>query len=574
MHESLHPKTLSTLSVAQRVTANSAMNGSVVSLRKVVQIAAIGPSAYLFCPVFHRHLDPAKIPGRDAMDTEIVPNDIVDAITRAFLSLEGIFNLIYPPKGSEPDLWQRVWPWIQFFDVYKSCIPGAPMGDVVRERFFSIVASLATGSAADEIALTPGIGVFVAQFWADYFKNLDPQGYSKRVLRRLSEFIAIATQSDYDFEEYIDGAGGVDRLAKLVVQLVDYLASWDHVSIIDLAGIVAFAAGSGEHRWSDWSVERWALGDNAWISALRSHKYAQALMSVLSFAGNAAQYEVALEKKVYPELYRLAWSHVVSVLSSTRSAGYSDIVDVIHAGVLQLVISLPNIPAHRDAIGAMRAVIKEILHPATIYYPVLSALETSIPLLAESSSTAAFISSVLYVDWQEFVSLVMERLDFKKSYDSDAPTDFMDSAKYLTSRDRSFVRAVVMHDYESNKERVFLNLILQMRLHGESLCTIFNYSNGRGLVGIQSHITGLGNHFSWRGARSGRRMHLNLVVLPDGCRWMLPIRSSDSGVHDALFALSQSVPYGIDTVSDLSPEIRRAVSQLIEEVCPTVVEIV
>ncbi|KAJ6462532.1 hypothetical protein C8R45DRAFT_1220531 [Mycena sanguinolenta] len=618
-HESLHLQTLSTLPFIQRATAKSAVNGSAARLHAiVVQIAELGRDGHRFLPVLYHHLDPTKIPSEDTMDTEILSNHILDTISRAFLSLIGVYNLVYPPAGSDLDLWERVWPWIQFFDVYHSRIPDAPTQDIVRARFFSIIACMSGGAGASRISSTRGVGALVARFWASYFQ--DPTPASENSFRRLGTFLIMTGRSGYDFEEYIDGAGGVHALAKLVVQLVDYLLSWDDVSRVEgLGGVVSFAAEA---------VEAWPSESDAWLSALQLHNYARALMSVLSFTENFV--DVNRERELVPALYKLAWNQLFQLFRV--SIGYADIMAAIRAGLLQRIVSLPNTHADWDMTDG-RDAIKLVVQPATLYYPVLSAVKAFLPLLAESTWTTAFISSTLHADWEEFVDLVLDRLEVKQGFDSGqyltrkacdnlkcgrilrkmefqrcagcryahycsrdcqikdwiighravcqdrtrayGRYGLMNGPKYLRSRDRAFIRAMVMHDYERHKQYIFLTLIMRLREHGENVFAEFDYSTGRVQIDVCAvKETANSEYLASRAAQSGRRMHLNLVFLPNQCMWMLPIRSSESGVHDALFTLSQSVPPGTDSVSDLSPAIRRAVTHLVEEVCPTITEIV
>ncbi|KAJ6448336.1 hypothetical protein C8R45DRAFT_1046526 [Mycena sanguinolenta] len=610
MHESLHPKALSTLPFIQRAIANSAMNGSVERLQAIVaQIAEMGPEGHPFLPVLYHHLDTTKIPSADAMDREILSNGLLDTIMRASLSLEGVFNIVKPPQASALDLWQRVWPWIQFFDIYPPRFPGAPTENILRARSFGIIAALTTATARPHspICAVSGIGFFAAQFWANYFQVPDP--ISELALRRLGAFLLISTRGGSDFEEYIDGAGGVHTLAKLVVQLVDYLLSWDQVeAIAEMGGVVSFA-------WDITTKYAWPppSGIEVWGSALLSHKYARALMSAL-WACN-----------------QLSW-----LLRNDYS--YSTIAEVVDAGFLQFVVSLPEMPS--DILANIRGIIKSLIQPATIYYPVLSAIEAALPLVAESTSKPTFISSKLYVDWREFINLVHDRLKLKKGFDSGqypsrkacdnlecgriliktafkrcagcryahycsrdcqikdwstghrmacqnirvgSRNNLMCGPAYLTSHDRAFIRVVLLDDYERYKQLVFLTWIVRMRQHGENLLAIFDYTKGQ--VGINAHpLSTTANtpepgSYTSRSLESGRRMHLTILLLPnvmvpDGFKWILPMRSSDADVHDALFRLSQTVPPGTDTVSALSPELRSVVTELVEEACPHIVEIV
>ncbi|KAF7364099.1 MYND-type domain-containing protein [Mycena sanguinolenta] len=427
---------------------------------------------------------------------------------------------------------------------------------------------------------------------------------------------------------------------------MDYLHNWDDVSrVLEVGCVLTFASTTAHHYASGNN----SSGDNAWLSALQSQKYAPALVATLSLVEHVAGANGDEES-----FHRIAWDLLFELLRV--GTGYADITNAIRAGLLQCIVSLPNTHADWDMSKEHEA-IQWVIQPATLYYPVLSAIEASLPLLTQSTSTTTFTSSVLHADWKEFVDLVLDRLTVKKGYDSgqyltrkacdnlecgrilkktefkrcagcryvhycsrdcqiedwstdhksicqsiragssyfpsadseilqDGHNDVLDGPTYLTSRDRAFIRAIIRADYERFKQVVFCAMIVRMREFGENVVVSFDYRTGR--VEVRVHPPGLvdyiagepsNGYFASRMAQNDRRMQLNIAVLPhamlsqssDGCRWKLPIRSSNSSVHDALFTLSQSLPPGSN---DLSSAVHRAVDQLVEEVCPTILEIV
>ncbi|KAJ6462526.1 hypothetical protein C8R45DRAFT_940778 [Mycena sanguinolenta] len=340
------------------------------------------------------------------MDMDTLSNDTLDTMMRASLSLEGMLCLAYPPLESRLDFWKRVWPWIQFFDVYRSRMPNSPTDDIIRAGSFNIIAHLCCGTEPPiaQISACPGVGLLATKLWVSYFQDPKPSRISQHALQRLGSFLLTATHSNCDLEEYIDGAGGVDALAKLVVQLTDYLLNWDNVLRMAEVGSVVSFASSVTADYASPSPS----GVNAWLSALQSHKYPAALVSVLLLPANVA---AGGEQEL---LQRMAWDHLFPLLWTSYS--YSTIVDAIDAGLLRLVVS--HTAAREDISTNIRATIKLLIQPATIYYSVLSAVEDALPLVAELTSKPTFISSTLHADWKEFINLVSNRLKFKEVFDS------------------------------------------------------------------------------------------------------------------------------------------------------------
>ncbi|KAJ6480782.1 hypothetical protein C8R47DRAFT_1135757 [Mycena vitilis] len=616
MHESLRPEQLSGLPTFQRALATIAIDGSVSGVRDLVGCAKLAPEETRFLPVFYHHLNPDKIPSDAVMDTEILRDNTLSTITRAFLSLEGISYTPSLPLGSRPALWTRVWSWIQFFDVHHSRIADAPPLDVCRARFFCVIASLmeARSETSQQIISTPGVMILAAQAWGSFFRY--PNDTTHAAIRNVAEFNVKIHDSKYDFADFVEGAGGVDELAVMVVQLVPCLVDSTNTpnrTALNLCALVIFAGKCDEEKWT---------------SALVAHKYLSALTSVLSFAARFLEVPTPTDMCIYSKLFRHAWNVYFRFLLLSR--GYSQVVEIIDADVLTLVVSLVNkridwVINHEHSILSL---ITLIVRPATLYYPVLSLLEVHLPRLEEATSTETFRSSRLHRDWQNFVELALERLEVKRRFDSGGygfrdlracdnmecgrilrksdlkrcagcgwqhycskqcqikdwhadhkrdcqyirppdgwRVDHLDGPLFFASRDRAFLRAMVAHDYERHKEHIFITRMIKIGDHGQSLYTMFNY--GIGPLSIQVYPPKeVGTHFI-RALHSNRRMHLVFVKLPkNGDFYMLQTRASNSAVHDAL-----CVPEGSD-VSTIPPNIVQSVRSLIDEVCPVVMEII
>ncbi|KAJ7649101.1 hypothetical protein DFH06DRAFT_557989 [Mycena polygramma] len=231
------------------------------------------------------------------MDAEILSDDILSTVTLASFSLEGLFDVPTPPPGSHHDLWLRVWPWAQFFDVHHPRFAGLPTEDILRARFFSTTGSFTKPytEISRHITSTPGIGTLAAQAWGSYFR--DPNQTSEVALRRVADFLVVAMSSPYDFDEFVEGAGGEDALAVLVVRLVEYLLASTlnptRATALNLAGLLVFSTRIENHTW---------------MSALLSHKYLSALVSILMFADRVSDAATAPNLALYQDLYKNTWN--------------------------------------------------------------------------------------------------------------------------------------------------------------------------------------------------------------------------------------------------------------------------
>ncbi|KAF7364078.1 MYND-type domain-containing protein [Mycena sanguinolenta] len=581
MHQSLRLGILSGLEHPKLAAAKAAVNGSLPLLRVMVQAAAMDPDEKRILPVFYYHLDPTKIPSEDEMDMEILATDTVDTITRALLCVEGLYNLTTFPPGTHFELYQCVWPWAHFLDAHGSRILDAPAGDVIRARVFCIIVNFDKNSGTK--ASAPEVGILAAQVWSDYFREPNPT--SELALRRLTALFGV--NDEYDLDHFIEGAGSIDALAILVVKLVHYVLNSDfipEIKTMNLGGVLAFSKRSKDH---------------AWLSALRSHKFIAAIISALLFVERLI--EVPTEKVSY--VYNQAWLTFFRL--SGLNSGYTGVVEAVNAGILQLIASIigRNLQWTETIIHGM---ITFTVQPATVYYPVLAAIEHILPLAQQAISAPALKSSALYPDWQKFVRIALDRLDIKKKFDSrerisrktcDNPecgkilrkTDFKrcsdckqqlycskecqnndwrashrelcqytrrpESPAHLTNRDKAFLRFLVAHDYEQHKQDIFLARIVGIRRHGANLVTFFDYSNG----GLRIDVGPLKEEgdedhndpdYLVRVRRSGGRMHPIVVQITTG---QTSLQTGQTSLHQWIISIRSSSSEVHDKLLQLSP---------------------
>jgi hypothetical protein len=66
-----------------------------------------------------------------------------------------------------------------------------------------------------------------------------------------------------------------------------------------------------------------------------------------------------------------------------------------------------------------RAFLTRVIQPATVYYPVLSVLDSRTEKSdGDIGIKPAFIRSGLHSDWQKFVDLTLDRLEVKQHFGS------------------------------------------------------------------------------------------------------------------------------------------------------------
>jgi hypothetical protein len=148
-----------------------------------------------------------------------------------------------------------------------------------------------------------------------------------------------------------------------------------------------------------------------------------------------------------------------------------------------------------------------------------------------------------------------------------------------STRDRIFMRLVVHHGYESSKESLFRRQILFMRENPNTdFYCLYNFKNGLPSFGVYPvrdlpRVDPVWVDSINRARRSGGRMEIHLVEVPDGAHddlangtrgnsRIFPLRSSRAYIQRGLRAIASTLPATADE-STLDPEIQARVQALL-----------
>jgi hypothetical protein len=148
-----------------------------------------------------------------------------------------------------------------------------------------------------------------------------------------------------------------------------------------------------------------------------------------------------------------------------------------------------------------------------------------------------------------------------------------------STRDRIFMRLVVHHGYESSKESLFRRQILFMRENPNTdFYCLYNFKDGLPCFGVYPvrdlpRVDPVWVDSINRARRSGGRMEIHLVEVPDGAHddlangtrgnsRIFPLRSSRADIQRGLRAIASTLPATADE-STLDPEIQARVQTLL-----------
>ncbi|KAJ7187039.1 hypothetical protein C8R46DRAFT_283267 [Mycena filopes] len=293
--------------------------------------------------------------------------------------------------------------------------------------------------------------------------------------------------------------------------------------------------------------------------------------------------------------------------------------EAICAGLLRAIIAT----ASNDTDSFISDYLQGIVTPLKLYtafYSVLSALEPALHDIVDLQASPAFVRCDLFDAWSMFWDLAQIRIDVMKRYDSDdyvslkacanlecgdiyrkrdlmscsacklqyycsrrcQSVDWNDGHRaacpqmislnqneFLNTRDKSFLRALLDHEYKRHQSHILQWELDFMHAHPtDTPCLIFDFSKGRGKYHFGG-ASGLAREWGddvTRAARSGGRIQLHLVWLPHPktiTQRMLPMQSSSGALAQGMKRLKEELDGGVGGSAPLCDQLQSRLCALI-----------
>ncbi|KAJ7663261.1 hypothetical protein DFH06DRAFT_1296101 [Mycena polygramma] len=582
---------------AQR-TATLALRGSLESLERLQRLIGAVPPAQsaAFLPAFFANLDVDGIPTPSEMDTG-APLVRRHPVNCAGASMYSIYRLHRIPTGAFSELWPRLWKWLQFYYTYCHFFVAAEKERDGRSRidagticqdFVKFVGSFHKSKAIVDLMLgTPGFRYIVARAWVCRLDDTQEQNLSA-VYPDVSRLIMEtgANMQPAHIQELIDAAGGhyTDLAALLIRYIRAILPTRDSPSPItmDLLGCVveflphADEAFDGGELNSSPGLLGEALLERGIVGTFTSVLYA--VSDVFAPGGDTVLEDCA------------AW--LIETLSDPRL--HSLITEALDAGLLFSVASCIADGVITEHVTTM---LETVLPWAITYHRNVKRLHKIFLQAKPVLETEEFQNSELAPLWRVFATLAQDRAAVLQAYATGARSDrrACDSIKVnlvcawipeaylsnhtvrtdpqkrgvpafltshtgehqrdLTARERPFLRAVLLHDYEQGQwSTIAAQHLSFMATHpGEAFFTLFDYRRGRVKISVHP-VAGFAGEGSksptasaeWkndvaRAAQSGGQLEIHVMLIPEGShsRYLLvPLRSSSQRKHKMLKRLA------------------------------------
>ncbi|KAJ7708652.1 hypothetical protein B0H17DRAFT_1191167 [Mycena rosella] len=577
MHASLRLNNASRLPDKLKAVANSAANGSLDDLEKLIHLIPDSPEFQLrlFIPAFYANLSLGELQTpHDA--------DLPDRLARAILALDGLSTLQeHLVSKASLDVWSTAWSWIHFFAECEQHQPGITATCRIPMYTLFLTTMLVLRKDKDtaaKIDATPRVRVFFTRGWAAAVEGGQmPAGLVDDLSRFLIQEFSLADPQR--LEEVIEGAGGtVNHLASLMVQHIQYFVPHkDHTMTntdgFGLLGIfkILEAVGVMESPVSD---------------ALVSCGIVKTVTTVICALCTGPATVIT------PQLIPLNIG--VLVASVTKFPEFHWVKEALDSGLLRALVLAASRNMPLLAIP-LHYILREVLPPSLAYHSVLSSLPAAFDEVMALSNAQQFITSPFFNEWAQFVRLCGERLAVMDLYDSgllvarracdnlECPEIRTDDAlsrcascqnafycskpcqvadwtaghrklcasprnnhhkesAHLSGANRGFLRALLDHDYEAARADILGAQLRFLRAHPGHPCFVkFDYAAGRVKWQVGS-VTDTRVEFGARTARSGGRVELHVMVVSEGGARQrgtaFPMRSDSAAVHDRLVALA------------------------------------
>ncbi|KAK6995971.1 hypothetical protein R3P38DRAFT_2655538 [Favolaschia claudopus] len=347
-------------------------------------------------------LDPTRLPPEpNTVDTDIV---FYQSILCAFEMLQLFSFLIGQNTNILPKIgrvfWPRLWCWSQLMEShnhYTDTFPGSP-----RFPILEMAGLFWKTECISEFAIrnTPGLGTFLAHVWDDIISVWGERPGGSSILYKLSLYAAITdflrichhSGSHELFGSIVDGAGGPDKIAAVLIKYISLLiADAEHVPLERptlmnfLANILLFLCD----------------GQSLWHSLVRAG-YTRFITKVVIKLTEGPWTADQLIKEAVVSCLR----HLASIISLNDEY----VRRALRANLFTALCCFLRMDIAQDKHEVVTQILDTVAQ-ATLHYPSLRTLASIFPALetVDAAGTRSF-SGIYQAEWTTFITLARMRV--------------------------------------------------------------------------------------------------------------------------------------------------------------------
>ncbi|KAJ7162394.1 hypothetical protein C8R46DRAFT_1104458, partial [Mycena filopes] len=513
------------------------------------------------------------------------------------------------PLDTAPELWPRVWQWIEFLQLYYDCGPPLETDQVVADHlmYTQIIVPLSRHEPTSVVIFTTkGVRRILAVCWATAVHNkYDAEKPATLLLTMLPlSGLHQTIKEPEHLEEVVDACGGsLTALARTLAKNIYQVARHAELSRAVTAILSLFTLLGHTTRVSP-----------AFWTCLLSHGIVPALVSALEIEGISST-------GGEPTDIEFGLNVLIGVFN--RPPGYPWIVQALRAGLLRRVVASGERFATVAEAGGYADLLANVLPQALVSNTVVEQMRKVFVELDPLARSTAFSRSALYEHWGNLKVLVDERAEVLDAWEAsgrasylacyDTTCDTIDTknlfrrcsacgtASYcsrscqrrdwkaghrdecnilrhaasayadlgLHYHEKGFIRALLDAEYQCQRLPISVQKLDFMAEHPNTpFFVMFDFTVSP-VEPYVIHAIPVGSagldatpHLG-RLARSGERLTIHLVHLGHGSRRsysIFPLRATSSRFHDGLVELARE----LDVPRCAPQEVIVRVQQLIE----------
>jgi hypothetical protein len=357
-----------------------------------------------FLPVFFAALDPTRIPAPH--DLEIPSSwDVVNAAREAL----GTICTLDIPSTAQLALWSRGLVWLQFILTFEGYFPSLtefPGPQLCVD--FVIFSKTLTQHSVALTRTTPGFLAVLAHAWMLVLEIKD-LGRQALGLQSIFTFLLDADYTAHYREEIIEGAGGLDALAALVI---------DSISLAVPSSLKGSSISIGAYNllhstlYFVWTFDR--LSENLTPGNIQPLSAALALRNIVECL------TIALSTLIpATNIEPISAIAIISVILTSifqSPGGHRKIPDAARHGFFHSIIA--NAP--RQLPEPLGIILHEIIAPCTVYYTVLRGISEPFHEVQKLATSESFRVSPFSETWSAFSAIVSRRLQLMQCFDDQA----------------------------------------------------------------------------------------------------------------------------------------------------------
>ncbi|KAJ7151793.1 hypothetical protein C8R43DRAFT_1190283 [Mycena crocata] len=495
------------------------------------------------------------------------------------------------PQGARNDIWARVWNWVAFIHE-QPYLPFNPLDRASPGIFLILSVFLTQPEPDDRLYSMGGLPVVVATIWK---QTLQPryQLMSNSAFADVCKYLALCAikVESNRFDELVEGTGGdLDDLCLVVIRHIELSMRSESQRGVNPPLILLFF-----HSILAFLINA-QIRKTCFLEALVTRGIITALVSAMYFLETSTSVTEDASSQA-----EKGWAILEGLLLD--EVGWRRTNEALKAGLLRAIVSGCENRRTCNTLRSIANILTICLPAATVYHTGLTQIKLSLADdILKLANGAKFKATGTYAVWNSVHILLQHRLELLDWYDTKRNQSYKGCADAecskirqksnfqrcgrclsvyycskacqrrdwhegehrrccdnlrnvrareneagMTARNRSFMRILMQHIYETGKSRVLLLQISFLSKHpDEPFCTVFDFTFSEGAPGPSIGVVSVTDHlvrdvgqlanFSRREKAGVGRVESHVLLLrdpqrPDGLAKLFPMWSTSSKVQ-------------------------------------------